>query len=139
VALPPPLPKPDHAVAAGDEFFRELEARRTMALVERDLDTLEQLHAEEYQLVTPAGKVFSREAYLGAIKDGPFYAAWDALGEVQVRRSERMAVVRYRARLRFPSGRVVVCWHTDSYELRSAGWQAVWSQATEIRQVAGQP
>jgi len=26
----------------------------------------------------------------------------------------------------------ITCWHTDCYELRDAGWQAVWSQATVI-------
>jgi hypothetical protein len=126
------------AAAPSDEFFRELEAARTRALVGRDLETLERLHAAEYQLVTPAGKVFTREAYLGAIKSEPFYAAWQPLGEVSVRRSEAMAAVRYMVRLQFPSGRAVVCWHTDIYELRGAGWQAIWSQATELRQVASQ-
>jgi hypothetical protein len=124
--------EPAYSTAPSDEFFREVEARRTKALVQRDLVTLEQLHAEDYQLVTPAGKVISRKAYLDAVRSEPFYAAWDIMGEVQVRRAEHMAVVRYKARLEFPSGRVVYCWHTDTYELRSAGWQAVWSQATEI-------
>ena len=127
------------AVAPNDEFFRELEARRTRALVERDLETLEHLHAEEYQLVTPAGKVFTRDEYLGAIRSEPFYSSWQPLGEVAVRSSESMAVVRYMVRLQFPSGRAIVCWHTDTYELRSSGWQAVWSQATELRPGNGQP
>jgi hypothetical protein len=120
---------------SGEAFFCALEARRTQALVDRDLATLEALHAPEYQLITPSGKVFSREAYLGAIRSEPFYAAWDA-EPMSVRLSERMAIVRYQALLTFPSGRVVRCWHTDSYERRSAGWQAVWSQATEISQPA---
>lgn len=124
--------EPATSTAPSDEFFRELEARRTRALVQRDLVTLEQLHADDYQLVTPAGKAISRKAYLDAIRAEPFYAAWDTMGEVQVRRAEHMAVVRYKARLEFPSGRVVYCWHTDTYELRSVGWQAVWSQATEM-------
>jgi hypothetical protein len=117
-----------------EEFFYALEARRTRALVDRDLTTLEQLHAPEYQLITPAGRVFSREAYLGAVRAEPFYAAWEVDGAVSVRVTEHMAVVRYKARIRLTSGRVVVCWHTDSYERRAQDWQAVWSQATEIRQ-----
>lgn len=114
-----------------EEFFRALEHRRTRALVARDLATLEALHAPQYQLITPSGKVFSREAYLGAIEAEPFYAGWE-LGPMSFRVTADMAVVRYTAQLRFPSGREVVCWHTDSYERRSQGWQAVWSQATEI-------
>jgi hypothetical protein len=47
-----------------------------------------------------------------------------------------MAIVRYKARIQFPSGRVFVVWHTDSYELRASGWQAVWSQATEAPSAA---
>ena len=121
-----------------EEFFRALELRRTRALVERDLPTLEELHSPDYQLITPAGKVFSREAYLGAIQAAPFYAGW-LVGEMGFRISAQMAVVRYKAHLRFPSGGEVVCWHTDSYERRAQGWQAVWSQATRIAHPADQP
>jgi hypothetical protein len=127
-------PEQSPLLAPSAELFRTLEGRRTQALVRRDLPVLEELHAPEYQLITPVGKVFTREAYLGAVRAEPFYAAWDVLGEMSVRICAHMAVVRYKARLQFPSGRVVVCWHTDSYELRTPGWQAVWSQATEVPQ-----
>jgi hypothetical protein len=115
-----------------DDFFRELEARRTQALVDRDLATIERLHAPQYELVSPAGRVYSRAAYIAAIVAEPFYAAWSH-GLIQVRRTPAMAIVRYTARITFPSGKVVECWHTDSYELRGDVWQAVWSQATAIR------
>jgi len=123
---PPPQP-------ADAAFFAALERRRTQALVQRDLATLEALHAPEYQLVTPAGKVHSRESYLGLVRAEPFYAAWEIVGEMSVRLAADTAAIRYEARLEFPSGRAVTCWHTDLYERRPAGWQAVWSQATEIR------
>lgn len=112
-------------------FFHAIEEARTRALVERDLAVFERLHAPQYQLITPAGKVFSRQAYLDAIVAGPFYAAWD-IGAMSVRVSAHMAALRYLARLEFPSGRVLRCWHTDIYEQRAPGWQAVWSQATEV-------
>ena len=118
---------------ASEEFFRELELRRTRALVERDMETLNALHAPEYELITPAGKVFDRKSYLAAIESEPFYAAWE-VGEMAFRVSPSMAIVRYKARLTFPSGRVVTCWHTDAYENRAGLWQAVWSQATEVRE-----
>jgi len=120
------------------EFFRALEIRRTRALVERDLATVEELHAPDYQLITPTGNVFSREKYLGIIRIEPFYAAWQ-VGVMSFRISAYMAIVRYQAHLRFPSGREVVCWHTDSYEPHQLCWQAVWSQATETPQNARQP
>ena len=117
------LPSPD--------FFRALEVERTQALVSQDMAVAERFHAPEYHLITPAGKEFTRERYLGAIAAQPFYAKWEP-GEMSVRVSPGMAIVRYQARLEFPSGRAVTCWHTDSYEKRGDQWQAVWSQATEI-------
>lgn len=114
-----------------EDFFRALEVERTQALVARDMPTVQRLHSPEYELITPPGNVFSRERYLGAIAAEPFYSSWDC-GPISVRVSSLMAVVRYRARIGFPSGRVVDCWHTDSYELKGGEWQAVWSQATGI-------
>jgi hypothetical protein len=114
-----------------EDFFRALEIERTQALVGRDMPVIERLHAAGYQLVTPSGAVFSRERYVAAIAAEPFYASWDH-GPMSVRVAPAMAVVRYRARLGFPSGRVVECWHLDTYELLQGKWQAVWSQATGI-------
>ena len=125
-----PMPQTE---IASQEFFRELELRRTRALIERDIKTLNELHAPEYELITPAGKVFDRKHYLGAIEREPFYAGWEA-GEMTFRISPSMAIVRYKAKLTFPSGRELLCWHTDTYENRAGLWQAVWSQATEVRQ-----
>lgn len=109
--------------------LRTLEHRRIRALVARDLPALEALHAPEYQLITPAGRVYTRERYLAALAEGPFYADWRA-GAIDVRLTPAMGVVRYPAVLLFPSGREVSCWHTDVYESRDGVWQAVWSQAT---------
>ena len=113
-----------------DDALCALERQRTQALVARDMPTLERLHASAYQLITPTGKVFSRERYLGTVAAQPFYAAWDVRSAIAVRRSPGMALLRYQARISFPSGRVVDCWHTDSYEAFGGQWQAVWSQAT---------
>lgn len=119
------------------EFFRQLELRRTRALVSRDMATLEQLHAPQYELITPAGRVFGRQRYLAAVASEALYAAWE-VGDMAFRISPSMAIVRYQARLAFPSGRQVRCWHTDAYEYRGGLWQAVWSQATEIREAQPQ-
>jgi phage baseplate assembly protein W len=119
-----------------EAFFRALELERTRALVARDMATIERLHAPDYQLVTPGGSALTRELYLSALADKPFYAAWQC-GPMQVRVSPAMALVRYEARLSFPSGSVIDCWHTDSYEWRGKAWQAVWSQATQCPEPAG--
>lgn len=112
-------------------FFEALEKQRTQALVARDLPAIERLHAPEYELVTPAGRTFARDRYLALIAAEPFYAAWSH-GPMRVRATPQMALLRYEATLTFPSGKVVRCWHTDSYECREGHWQAVWSQATAL-------
>ena len=119
------------SAAVSPEFFCGLEKRRTCAIVERDLKAIEALHAPEYQLITPSGRSYSRTRYLEMIKAAPFYAAWEH-GPMEVRVSADMAVVRYQATITLASGRVVECWHTDTYELRDSSWLAVWSQATEF-------
>jgi len=125
---------PANRASPAADYFRALESERTQALVAQDMATAERLHAHDYQLITPAGKTFNREDYLAAIAAGPFYAKWD-MGAVDVRLSPTIAIVRYQARLEFPSGNAVTCWHTDSYELRDGQWQAVWSQATAMQRV----
>ena len=117
-----------------DDFAR-LERERTRAIVARDMEAIEQAHAPEYELVTPAGRVLSRARYLELIAEAPFYSAWEH-GSMQVRASSTMGAVKYQARLTFPSGKVVECWHTDIYELRGSVWQAVWSQATQFNAIA---
>jgi hypothetical protein len=51
---------------------------------------------------------------------------------MRVRVSEGMAAMRYQAKIAFPAGRVVDCWHTDIYALQSGSWKAIWSQATQL-------
>ena len=121
-----------------EAFFRRLEQARTQAIVKRDLPAMERMHAPGYQLITPSARVFSRERYFAAVAAAPFYAAWEC-GPMRVRVSPAMSVVRYQARLVFPSGTVINCWHTDTYEKQGSEWLAVWSQATEIPTVTGTP
>lgn len=114
----------------------ELEASRIHALVTADLERLRQLHAVDYQLITPSGRTFTRERYLRLIETRDLrYLRWEP-GPMAVRASERMAIVRYQVTLQVGSadgaGTPRHCWHTDSYELIDGRWQAVWSQATGI-------
>ena len=57
-----------HAHATLDDTLRAIERSRIQALVQRDMAVLRRLHAPEYQLITPAGRTFTRERYLGAIE-----------------------------------------------------------------------
>ena len=108
-----------------------MEVRRTQALVARDMPAIERLHASDYELISPPGRVMTRERYLSLIAAEPFYAKWEH-GAMRVRLSEGMAAIRYQAKITFPSGKVVDCWHTDIYALQAGSWKAVWSQATQL-------
>ena len=125
-SVPPPTTTPDA------DFFRALEVKRTQALVARDMPAIEVLHASDYELISPPGRVMTRERYLALIAAEPFYAKWEH-GDMRVRISEGMAAIRYQAKITFPSGKVVDCWHTDIYVLLAGSWKAVWSQATQLQ------
>ena len=114
-----------------DEFFRALEIERTRALVERDVETIRRMHAPDYELISVPGRVMSLERYLSLMAQDVFYAGWEH-GPMRVQVSQGMAAVRYQAKITFPSGKVVSCWHTDIYALQAGAWRAVWSQGTQL-------
>jgi hypothetical protein len=119
------------------DAFRELERSRLRALVQRNMGLARQLHAFDFQLITPTGHLYTVEKYLGEIETGQLkYMSWDP-EEMEVRMHAKVALLRYRARLEVDSGTgrtsTFHCWHTDSYELINGLWQVVWSQATAIR------
>ncbi|MDX3638278.1 nuclear transport factor 2 family protein [Streptomyces sp. MB09-02B] len=124
-----------HPVA---EQIREVERARLRALVAGDAAAGSDLHAPDFQLVTPVGAVLSKDEYLTAIATGHIdYVAWEP-GSIDVRLYGNAAVIRYQATLEVVfAGHAVpraTYWHTDSYENNDGQWRAVWSQATEIRQ-----
>jgi hypothetical protein len=116
--------------------LRARELERIAALLAADVPRLRELHSPDYQLLTPTGRAFTRDRYLGMIESGDLrYTRW-APGAMAVRASATMGIVRYRATLALGDGDApgtpFECWHTDSYELGAASWRAVWSQATRI-------
>ena len=106
------------------DFFRALEMARTQALVDRDVAAIRRLHAPDYELISVPGRVMTLERYLSLMAIDVFYAHWEH-GPIRVQRSAEMAVLRYPARITFPSGKEVDCWHLDVYALRSGAWQAI--------------
>jgi hypothetical protein len=132
--VPPPTPATPAAPDA--DFFRALEVERTQALVARDVPTIRRLHAPDYELISVPGRVMSLERYLSLMAIDVFYAKWEH-GPMRVQRAEGMAAVRYQAKITFPSGKVVDCWHTDIYAQQSGSWRAIWSQATQVPPDAG--
>lgn len=119
------------------ERLRVGERRRLRALVEADMATADELHADDYQLITPGAAALSKGEYLGGIADGTLrYSRFEPDGEIAVRTWGTAAALRYKVEI------VVVhdtttyrdqCWHTDIWELRDGSWVAVWSHATRIR------
>jgi hypothetical protein len=119
------------------EAIRELERSRLRALVQRNMGLARQLHAVDFQLITPTCHLYLAEQYLGEIETGQLkYLAWDPQ-EMEVRMHTNVTLLRYQAKLEVDSGTgrpsTFHCWHTDSYELLNGLWQVVWSQATAIR------
>ena len=116
--------------------LRGIESARLTALVNGDMDVAEQLHAVDYQLITPRGIALSKSEYLHAVATRELhYGVFEATTSMDVWGDEQIALIRYRARIGFhgSSSTPIECWHTDCYRRNDGKWQAVWSQATEIR------
>lgn len=81
-----------------DEHVRLTERERTRALVSGDMEVARQLHADDYELVTPLGVVLSKERYLGAVAGGDLhYLVWDVESPMEVRMYSEVALIRYQA------------------------------------------
>ena len=128
-------------LAGGDtaieDLLRSTEHRRLAALVAKDEATARELHAPDYELITPGGRRISGDDYLQGVVSGALdYRVFEPDGDIRVRLHEGLAVLRYVARIEMrmadglDAGRF---WHTDVYELRDGRWLAVWSHATRIR------
>jgi hypothetical protein len=123
--------------AEEEDALREIERERLRALVAGDIERAQALHADDFQLINPAGGALSKQEYLDLISSGAFrYRLWEPQ-PIAVRLYGRSAVVRYRAEIEAivdgTTTRHGQYWHTDLYEYRDGRLQVVWSQATEIQ------
>lgn len=126
----------------GDEsvkdLIRRIERQRLRALVEADMVTARRLHADDFQLISPSGGVFSKERYMSEVESGVLdYKTWDP-AQISVRLYGDAAVIRYDD-VGFEvlydgvpawSGASSVVRHTDLYEKRHGQWQVVWSHCS---------
>src|SRR5713226_4156421 len=77
------------------ERIRETERQRLRSLVEVDMPTAERLHADDFQLINPAGSPLTKREYLDSLRSRQLdYVAWEP-GEIAVRLYGRAAVIRY--------------------------------------------
>jgi hypothetical protein len=120
------------------ELIRATERERLRALVNKDMEVANKLHADDFELINPGAQVWSKQEYLGALTSGELtYRLWEPDTEIKVRVYGGSATIRYRSRAEvIQQGQQVPArgaWHTDLYEKRDGRWQVVWSQATGIR------
>ncbi len=120
------------------EQLEALERERLRALRAGDLDVIERLHADDYELITPGGLALSKRDYVELVTSSDFtYEAFEPTSPVRVRVFGSAAVARYRAKIVVSDGAggtdAGLFWHTDIWELRDDQWRAVWSHATRIR------
>lgn len=99
----------------------------------------EQIHAADYELITPNGTIRTKVTYLSDVASKRLeYLTFEPASPiaVPVRATPDLIVLRYIARIRLSVGIAdeveLRAWHTDHYEKREGGWAVVWSQATEI-------
>ncbi|HEX7002255.1 MAG TPA: nuclear transport factor 2 family protein [Trueperaceae bacterium] len=134
IAQPAGPPGKAEAIAA----LLELESQRQSALTRADVEVLERLHAPDFLLINPYGRVVSRHDFLRAISSGELKFVGAEQNYVDARVYGDSAVVRQRVTLqienfgeRLPTMHL---WEMLVYELRDGQWQAVWSVGSEIRQ-----
>lgn len=123
--------------AAEIDNLRDIERTRLNSLVESDLKTAQSLHADDFQLINPSGRTFSKEEYLGGISSGNLnYKIFKPESEIRVKIHGKSAIIRYISTIEITVGDSYYppekFWHTDTYEFRDGQWQVVWSQATTI-------
>lgn len=99
------------------DLIRDLERMRIRALTESNIEVCNQLHAGDFQLITPSGRALGKAHYLSAIASGDIkYLMWEP-DSMEVRVYESVALLRYKARLEVIAngsrGRRFQCWHTD--------------------------
>ena len=121
-----------------EDDLRSLERKRLQALLAKDMETIQAIHADDFQLINPVGESLTKAEYLDGIASGAIdYRVLEPDSAIAVRVGKDLAAVRYRSRLElFSDGQHVPLgryWHTDLYERRDGRWQVVWSQATAIQ------
>ena len=78
-----------------EEGIRAIERERLRALVSADMDVARELHADDFQLITPSGSTYSKEEYLGSIASGVLnYLLWEPDSPIEVRFYGSAAVIR---------------------------------------------
>jgi hypothetical protein len=124
-------------VADEAEELRTIEQARLDAFVAGDVEKLQRLHANDYQLVNPAGQELNRDDFLNGIAMGFItYRRWQPEGRIQAYVFGEVAVLRYQSTVELSvQGEAQPeqhFWQVEVYEKRRDGWQATFSQSTRV-------
>ncbi len=102
------------------------------------MDTAEELHTPDFELVNPSGSTWSRQTYLGGIASGDIdYRRFDVVSGIDVLADGDLAVLRYRSAIDISvaggTPGPLAAQHLDVYVREPDGrWRVRWSQATEV-------
>ena len=124
-------------VPSDADELKAIEREKLAAFVAKDVETLQRIHARDFQLVNPAGQELNRDDYLNGIAQGYItYSRWEPESQIQAVVYGDGAVLRYRAQVEVSvQGEAQPAqhfWQIEVYEKRSDGWQTVFSQATRV-------
>lgn len=124
-------------MAGTEDELRALEEEKIAALVAKDVPALQRIHANDFQLVNPAGQELNRDDYLNGLAMGFIeYRTWEPETRIQPYVFGDAAVLRYRARVQVAvQGEAQPeqhFWQLEVYEKRRDGWQTTFSQSTRI-------
>jgi hypothetical protein len=115
---------------------RAIENARLQALVAGDTATASRYIADDFELVTPAGDLTTRDDYLGIVEAGIVdYLVFEPASPIEVDLHGDSATVRFQVSFDLIAGDARLThqgWITEIYELRNGSWQIVWEQATAV-------
>lgn len=114
-----------------------LERQRLVALVEADMDVVERLHADDFELVPPPGVLLDRDELVGMVASGELdFHELEPRSDIEVRVTGSSAVVWYRSVIEVDvvgHGRLDHdAWHLFLYEKRHGRWQVVREHTTAV-------
>jgi hypothetical protein len=115
-----------------------IERRRLGWLVEGNVEEAGAVHAADFVLVSPNGRAWTKEEYLGGIASGEMtYKRFEPVSEIDVMVDGEVAVLKYRSAIEIVvAGQeplAIEAWHLDCYGRNGDGdWQVRWSQATAV-------
>jgi ketosteroid isomerase-like protein len=123
------------AVAKADQTLQALEREWANAVVQRDVETISRIQADEFEFTDPAGQIWTKTRELDFIKSGRLQIDSFEMTEFRIRIYGDAAVVNFRVVWNGKSGDNDISGAqrmTDVFVLRDGSWRCVSSHTTRI-------